>query len=124
MRVQRENQCSLSRASRGRFAATAAAASVVWLMLQAGVAGAVDGSWINVSGGTWSTSANWFGSPNPVPGGAGSTIWITNNITAARNVTIDTTSRTVGVLNIGSGNGLFAFTLAASSTASSLKFRI
>jgi autotransporter-associated beta strand protein len=115
MRIQRESQGSLSRAlAHRRFAATAAAASVVWLAFQAGVAQAADGSWILNNAGNWSTSINWFGSPNPVPGGAGSTVWLTNNITAARTVTIDTVgSRTVGVLNIGSGNGLYAFTLAA-----------
>lgn len=117
MRIQRESQGSLSRAlAHRRFAATAAAASVVWLTFQAGVAQAVDGSWTNVAAnGNWSVSGNWLGSPNPVPGGVGALVWLTNNITAARTVTIDNASRTVGVLNIGSGNGLFAFTLAATS---------
>jgi hypothetical protein len=54
-----------------------------------------------------------------VPGtAAGDTVGLTFNITAARTVTINTTSRTVGTLNIGdSGSSYFAYTLAASGGA-------
>ena len=53
-----------------------------------------------------------------MPGNAaGDVIGLTNNITAARTVTIDTTSRTVGALNIGDSNNTHAFTLAASGGA-------
>lgn len=76
---------------------------------------AADGSWNVNSGGNWSGSTNW--SPVAVPGGAGSTVNITNNITAARTVTIDADSRTVGNLNIGDSDGTHAFTLARSGTA-------
>ncbi|MCY3015213.1 MAG: autotransporter-associated beta strand repeat-containing protein [Planctomycetota bacterium] len=53
-----------------------------------------------------------------MPGNAaGDVIGLTNNITAARTVTIDTTSRTVGALNIGDSNNTHVFTLAASGGA-------
>ncbi len=60
----------------------------------------VDGSWDVDASGDWSNAANW--SPEGVPGGAESTVNIDAAITANRIVTIDTTDRTVGTLNIGS----------------------
>lgn len=76
---------------------------------------AADGSWNVNSGGNWSGSTNW--SPVAVPGGAGSTVNITNNISADSTVTIDTTSQTVGTLNVGDSDGNRNFTIARSGTA-------
>jgi fibronectin-binding autotransporter adhesin len=87
------------------------------LILAAPAAHAASGNWTNLAGGNWSAAASW--NPNAVPGtAAGDTVGITANITAARTVTIDTTSRTVGTLNIGDpGSSYFAYTLAASGGA-------
>lgn len=60
-----------------------------------------DGSWIVNDSGDWSDASNWSSDP-AIPGGAGSTVSIDAAITANRTVTIDTTDRTVGTLNIGS----------------------
>ncbi len=81
---------------------------------------AASGNWINNTGNSnWSTTTNWSSNPT-VPGtAAGDVVGISNNISAARTVTIDTTSRTVGTLNIGDPTtGYFGFTLAASGGAS------
>lgn len=59
------------------------------------------GDWIVNADGNWSDAANWSSDPN-VPDGAGSTVNIDAAITANRTVTLDTTDRTVGTLNIGS----------------------
>src|SRR5436190_1241811 len=64
------------------------------------LAHAVDGTWNVDSAGSWSLNTNWTSNPS-IPGGAGSTVNLTFNITANRIITIDTTSRTVGFLNIG-----------------------
>ena len=78
---------------------------------------AADGNWNVDNAGTWSTAGNW--NPASVPGTtAGDTVGLTNDITAARTITIDTTSRTVGTLNIGDPTPpCYAFTLAASGGA-------
>jgi autotransporter-associated beta strand protein len=78
---------------------------------------AASGNWNVNADGNWSTAANW--SPAVVPGtAAGDVVGLTYNITAARTVTIDTTSRTVGTLGIGdSGSPFYAYTLAASGGA-------
>ena len=79
---------------------------------------ATDGNWAVDALGNWNTPTNWSSNPT-VPGGAGSTVGLTFNITAARAVTIDTTSATVGILNIGDPTAtVFAYTLAASGGAS------
>ena len=72
------------------------------------------GSWNVDAAGNWSLTTNW--TPVAVPGtAAGDVINFTNALTAARIVTIDTTSRSAGDLNIGS-SGAFGFTLASSAT--------
>lgn len=78
---------------------------------------AASGNWNVNAAGNWSTAANW--SPVVVPGtAAGDVVGLTYNITAACTVTIDSTSRTVGTLNIGdSGSPFYAYTLAASGGA-------
>ncbi len=86
------------------------------LALSPGRAFAQSGFWNVDASGDWSLSTNW--NPAAVPGNAaGDVIGLTNNITAARTVTIDTTSRTVGALNIGDSNNTHAFTLGASGGA-------
>jgi fibronectin-binding autotransporter adhesin len=77
---------------------------------------AAGGTWNVDAAGNWSTTTNW--TPAAVPGtAAGDVINLTNNITVARTVTIDTTSRTAGDLNIGDATApLFGFTLASSAT--------
>lgn len=79
---------------------------------------AASGNWTNNAASIWSAATNWNSNPT-VPGtAAGDTVGLTFDITAARTVTIDTTSRTVGVLNIGDpGSSYFAYTLAASGGA-------
>lgn len=67
----------------------------------------VDGSWKTDGNGDWSNAANWVS--GTVPGGAESIVNFTNDITGHSNVTIDTTSRTVGVLNVGDSSHGFHF---------------
>jgi autotransporter-associated beta strand protein len=75
------------------------------------------GAWNYDNNATWSTAARW--TPAVVPGtAAGDAVCLTNNITANRTVTIDTTSRTVGSLLFGDvASPYFNFTLAASGGA-------
>ncbi len=77
---------------------------------------AANGSWNVDAAGNWSTGP-W--NPAAVPGiTAGDVVNLQFNITAARIITIDTTSRTVGDLNIGDPTAtLFSYTLAASGGA-------
>lgn len=74
-----------------------------------------NGSWIVDANGDWSQGTNWSG--GSVPGGAESIVNFTNNITAHRAITIDDTSRTVGVLNVGDSDGSHAFTFGSSGAA-------
>ena len=80
---------------------------------------ASNGSWNVDANGNWSNAANW--SPATVPGtAAGDVVSLTNNITAARTITLDGTSRTVGALTIGdpvSSPSFFNYTLDASGGA-------
>ncbi len=86
------------------------------LALSPGLAFAQSGTWNVDASGNWSLGSNWLS--GTVPGNAaGDVVGLTNNITAARTVTIDTTSRTVGALNIGDSNNTHAFTLGASGGA-------
>ena len=91
------------------------------LTFAAPAARAANGNWNADAAGNWSAAASW--SPAVVPGtAAGDTVGLTNNITGTRMVTIDTTSRTVGILNIGDSGvttlkGWDSFILAASGGA-------
>ncbi len=80
---------------------------------------AVSGNWTNNASSVWSAATNWNSNPT-VPGTvAGDTVGLTFDITTARTVTIDTTSRTIGTLNIGDPTSTYAaYTLAASGGAS------
>jgi fibronectin-binding autotransporter adhesin len=79
---------------------------------------AASGDWSNNAASVWSAATNWSSNPT-VPGTtAGDTVGLTFDITANRTVTIDTTPRTVGTLNIGDPTAdFFAYTLAASGGA-------
>ncbi len=98
------------------FSALAASAL---LSLSTPSAFAASGNWNTDAAGNWSDATKWSSNPT-VPGTtAGDTVGLTFNLTAARIVTIDTTSRTVGTLNIGDPTtGFFGYTLAASGGAS------
>ena len=75
------------------------------------------GAWIYDGSGTWSTASRW--TPAVVPGtAAGDIVYLTNNISANRTVTVDATSRTVGALLFGDVTSpYYTFTLAASGGA-------
>ena len=79
-------------------------------------ASALTSSWNDVSG-NWSTAGNWTGS---IPTSAGDIANFTVNYSVNnKTATIDTTSRTVGTLNIGDpGVGYWPVTIAASGGAS------
>jgi len=89
-------------------------ASAVGLIFTAGTTLATTGIWPSTTSDNWST-ATWSGG---MPTAAGDTANLTFNLTAACNVTIDTTSRTVGTLAIGDPTtAFFAYTLQASGGA-------
>lgn len=93
------------------------AAALVALIPLGQTAHAAGGSWNVDAAGNWSSTGNW--TPAAVPGtAAGDVVNLLFNISAARIVTIDTTSRSVGDLNIGDPTATFgAYTLAASGGA-------
>lgn len=75
---------------------------------------AVDGNWNANASDNWSVASRWTSDPN-IPGGAGSTVGLTFNISGSnRTVTIDTTSRIVGTLSIGDPDSTNQYFLAAS----------
>ncbi len=75
---------------------------------------AAGGSWSVDAAGNWSTASNWGGTvPITI---AGDVINFNNALTVARTVTLDTTSRLIGDLNIGS-SAAFGFTIAATGGA-------
>ncbi len=79
---------------------------------------AISGNWILNSNGTWSTAVNWTSNPI-IPGtAAGDVVSITNDISGNRNVTINTTSRTVGQLSLGDLNNTHSFTVRSTGGAS------
>ena len=92
--------------------------SLVLLVLLGAVrARAAGGTWNVDASGNWSTAADW--TPAAVPGtAAGDVVGLTYNISAARTITVDTTTRSVGVLKIGdSGSAYFPYTLTNSAGA-------
>ena len=101
--------------TRNAFIRAALASAIVIISTQ--TLHAANGSWNVDAASTWSTTTNW--NPAAAPGTtAGDVVNLTFNITAARTVTIDTTSRNVGDLNIGDPTAtLFGYTLAASGGA-------
>ncbi len=78
---------------------------------------AADGTWIgNAVTNNWSDPAKWSG--GTTADGAGATGNFTFNITNNRTATIDATSRSLGILNIGDSDGIHSYTIAASGGAS------
>ncbi|PTX96714.1 hypothetical protein DB345_05895 [Spartobacteria bacterium LR76] len=57
------------------------------------------GSWISNENGNWSDSSKWLN--GIIADGQGSTGYLTGEISPDRTITIDSTSRTLGILNIG-----------------------
>ncbi len=94
-----------------------AAVVVIASACAASVFAQTNGNWAADSAGNWSDATKWSSNP-AIPGGATSTVGLTFNITNNRIITIDTTSRTVGLLNIGDTNASHNYTLAASGGAS------
>ena len=75
-------------------------------------------NWINTttaSTQSWGTAGNW--SPGAVPSAADAVVNITSNIAADQVITISTTSRTVGTLNIGDPDGSHKWNLTRTSPA-------
>lgn len=93
-------------------------AAAALAVLTRGPAYASSGTWSYDGNDNWSNSARW--TPAVVPGtAAGDVVSLTNNITANRTVTVNTTSRTAGVLVFGDvSSPYYNFTLAASGGAS------
>ncbi|PYK30605.1 MAG: hypothetical protein DME57_06395, partial [Verrucomicrobia bacterium] len=78
-----------------------------------------DGTWIfntNSTAAPWSLSTNWAG--GIIADGGGFANFSTIDITGARNPDIDTTSRTVGRIDIGDTNNTHSYTISASGGAS------
>ena len=73
-------------------------------------------TWTATTTGPWSIASNWSG--GTIADGVGVTANLTSNITGARTITIDSTSRTLGIVNIGDTNHTNSFTLASSGGAS------
>lgn len=99
------------------------APALVLSLLSAGLlfshsASATDGSWNADALGNWSDTTKWLN--GIIADGQGSTANFTFNITAGRTITIDTTSRTVGIMNIGDSAGATPsnYTITSSGGAS------
>lgn len=73
------------------------------LITAAATSFAADGSWNVDTDGTWSTPGNWLG--NVIASGAGSTAWFTNDITAARTITLSA-AQTNGNLTFSDGDAV------------------
>jgi autotransporter-associated beta strand protein len=97
-----------------RFSVPGVIAIAVAMALTAKPVRAASGSWNVDAAGGWGTAGNW--NPAAVPGTAvGDVINFTNNIGAARTITLDG-ARTLGDLNIGdSTTGFFGFTINTGS---------
>ena len=91
-----------------------AGADVVW---------AGSATWNVNAAGSWIATANW--NPNTTfPNAVDDVASITNNITAARIISLNQAGLTIGTLNLGDGvTGFFGFTLAT-GTAGSLVFDV
>ncbi|MBN8708602.1 MAG: autotransporter-associated beta strand repeat-containing protein [Verrucomicrobia bacterium] len=76
---------------------------------------AASGSWNSNTDGNWSDSSKWLN--GIIADGQGSTGNLTFNITPNRTITIDSTSRTLGILNIGDTNATNSYTVASSGGA-------
>lgn len=89
--------------------------AVLCLAVSSSAIGAT-GSWNVDAAGTWTTASSWTGG---VPNGVGDVANFTNNITAARSISLGG-NRTIGALNIGdSGTAYFGFTINAGTPGTS-----
>ena len=79
---------------------------------------AATSNWILDNTGSWGLATNWSAG---VPNAAGDIVNFTNNITAARTVTLEG-SRTMGTLRIGDSDSNFAFTLSGIPNGGALVF--
>lgn len=84
-------------------------------LLAVSSAHAASGNWNDNTGNfNWSDATRWSSDPT-VPGtAAGDAISFANDITAARTITVNTTNRTMGTLNIGDTNNSNQFIIASS----------
>ena len=90
----------------------------------AGVAQA-QSNWINTTTSanqSWGTGTNW--SPSAVPSAIDAVVNITSNIAADQVITIASTSRTVGTLNIGDPDGSHKWNFTRSGTTAALVFDV
>jgi autotransporter-associated beta strand protein len=92
---------------------------VIWIATVVVGCGSVSAATWNIdNSGNWGTASNWSGT---VPDAAGATALLTFDIASNRTVTINISSRTVGVLTVGdydyttSGSVWNSYTLAASA---------
>ena len=91
-----------------------ATVATVFFLTVSGSVFAVDHSWLTDANENWNTSGNWT---NGVPNAASDTANLTLDITGNRVVTINTTSATIGILNIGDTNGSNVYDLTNSGGA-------
>ncbi len=77
----------------------------------------VDGSWVTNGNGNWSDGVNWSTNPT-IPGGAGSEVDFTIFISGNTTIDLQSTSRTVGILNVGTTSGNFDYLFTAGSGTS------
>lgn len=77
------------------------------------------GSWITDASGAWGAPSNWTTTPiGFVADGTGKTASLTLDISADRSITLDGTSRSIGILNIGDADDSSRYTIAATGGAS------
>ena len=98
-------------------------ATVACFVGQFALAGSADVNGTGLNGGawTWSTLGDWTG--GAAPGTiAGDVVGLSGNFTNNATITIDTTSRTLGILNIGDTTSTFRLVTVDSSGGASLTF--
>lgn len=101
---------------RSRRAGVIIAAAAGAALLQTPRAIATDGVWTSNAAANWSDTTRWLNAT--IADGNGSIAdFSTIDISAARTVTINTTSRTAGVIRFGDSNNTHDWTLAASGGA-------
>ena len=87
---------------------------MAWLGLSLGTAVAqTNGTWTNDTSGTslWATPVNWSNSTAASGAGSTATITVANNA-ASKTISLNNTTQTNGILNIGNPNGTGAYTLS------------
>ena len=113
------NSSKTARPGRFAFLVTVALVTVGTFLLGQSAQAQTDGTWISNFSGSWDNPVNWSG--GNIADGAGSTanfnfdvvgggLGITNNV----NVSLDITSRTIGIVNIGDLDGTNRYTISTS----------